>query len=733
MTSRGTGDRALPWFVLGVFVILTIAATAYVWNTTRSADRARFENAVQATTDAISSRLGTYVNVLTGTRGLVVANPAIPRDALRGYIRSLNVHRRYPGVQGLGVSIRIPASNIPELEAEMRRGGYPEFRVWPPLESRPAGREEVTAIVLLEPQDRRNRAAMGYDMSTDPARREAMDRARDTGRPAASAPVVLVQEIDEQKQHGFLIYTPLYATGTTPPTLQQRRDALVGFIYAPFRAPDLFTGVFGTQERPEVAFRIEDGGQLLYETAELPENPRFTDVRRQQVGGRQWTIRWLSRREGYGVALLSAAGTFTGGMIIAVLLFALVRVQMRARDEAEATAERLRESEAALQRANVAKDEFLATLSHELRTPMTAIMGWSQMLADEEDLDRETESMAIEAIRKSASVQAQLIDDLLDVSRITAGKMKIECEPVEVGPVIHAAIETVRSAADAKNISLAAEVAPKVSVNGDERRLQQIVWNLLTNAVKFTPDGGKVAVALRQEGREAVIEVRDTGQGIAPEFMPHIFERFRQADSSTTRPHMGLGLGLAIVRHLVELHGGTISAESQGSGRGSTFRVRIPLLREGATRREEERPPLDADALRGLRILVVDDDEEVRNYVSAVFRSSGAEVRIAVSARTALDVLDEWPPDAVLSDLAMPGADGFDLLHWIRNAPQERIRTLPVVALTAFAMPEDRQRVLEGGFQGFVAKPVEPGALRQAIADAIDRRSIPVARGLISS
>jgi signal transduction histidine kinase/ActR/RegA family two-component response regulator len=724
MTSRGTGDRALPWFVLGVFVILTLAATTYVWNTTRAADRARFENAVQATSDAISSRLGTYVNVLTGTRGLVVANPAIPRDALRGYIRSLNVHRRYPGVQGLGVTIRIPASNIPELEGEMRRGGYPEFRVWPAVDGQRTGRDDVTAIVLLEPQDRRNRAAMGYDMSTDPARREAMDRARDTGRPAASAPLVLVQEIDERKQNGFLIYTPLYATGTTPPTVEQRRDALIGFIYAPFRAADLFTGVFGTQERPEVAFRIQDGDLLLYETGDLPENPRFTEIRRTQVAGRQWTIRWLSRREGYGVALLSAAGTFAGGMIIAALLFTLVRVQMRARDQAEATAERLRESEAALQRANVAKDEFLATLSHELRTPMTAIMGWSQMLGEEEDLDRDTESMAIDAIRKSASVQAQLIDDLLDVSRITAGKMKLECEPVEVGPVVRAAVATVRSAAGAKNIPLEEEIAPGVCVNGDERRLQQIVWNLIANAVKFTPEGGKVAVALRQEGREAVIEVRDTGQGIEPEFMPHIFERFRQADSSTTRPHAGLGLGLAIVRHLVELHGGTISAESKGSGRGSTFRVRIPLLREGSTRRDDERPPLAADALHGLRILVVDDDEQVRNYVSAVFRSSGAGVRIAISARNALDVLDEWPPDVVLSDLAMPGADGFDLLHWIRNSKQERIRTLPVVALTAFAMPEDRQRVLEGGFQGFVAKPVEPGTLRQAIADAVGRRGL---------
>ncbi len=725
MTSRGTGDRALPWFVFGVFVILTIAATTYVWNTTRAADRARFENAVQATSDAIASRLTTYVNVLTGTRGLVVADPNIPRDALRGYIRSMNVNRRYPGIQGIGVTIRIQVTSISGLETEMRRGGYPEFRVWPSADGATPGREEAAAIVLLEPQDRRNRVAMGFDMSTDPARREAMERARDGGRPAASAPVVLVQEIDEQKQHGFVIYTPLYATGVTPPTLQQRRDALVGYIFAPFRAADLLAGVFGTQERPEVAFQIHDGNLLLYQTEDLPENPRFTEVRTAQVAGRQWTIRWLSRREGYGVALLSAAGTFAGGMIIAVLLFTVVRVQMRARDQAEATAERLRDSEAALQRANTAKDEFLATLSHELRTPMTAIMGWSRMLGEEEDLDRETETMAIEAIRKSATVQAQLIDDLLDVSRITAGKMQIESAPLELEPVVRTAIETLRSAANAKNVSIEDRIAADVSINGDERRLQQIVWNLLTNAVKFTPEGGNVVVALRPEGREAVIEVRDSGQGIDPEFMPHIFERFRQADSSTTRPHMGLGLGLAIVRHLMELHGGTISAESQGSGRGSTFRVRIPLLREGSTPRpDDERPPLAGDALHGVRIMVVDDDEEVRNYVSTVFLSGGADVRIATSARNALDTLRDWPADIVLSDLAMPGADGFDLLHWIRTSKQERIRTLPVVALTAFAMPEDRQRVMDGGFQGFVAKPVEPATLRQAIADAVGRRVV---------
>ncbi|MDQ3280062.1 MAG: CHASE domain-containing protein [Acidobacteriota bacterium] len=713
MDVRSSGDRVLPWFVFGVFVVLTLAATAYVWNTTRAADQARFANAVQTTSDAIASRLDTYINVLTGTRGLVVADPTLPRDLLRAYIRSLNVQGRYPGIQGLGVTLRLSSDAVPELEAEMRRGGYPSFRVWPRSQSK-----TVTTIVLLEPQDRRNRRAMGFDMSTNPERSEAMLRACDTGRPAASAPVTLVQEEGEEKQAGFLLYTPIYATGTTPPTVQERRDALVGFIYAPFRVHDLLAGVFGRVERPEVGFRIYDEQTLVYATPDLPDRPRFTETRRLNVSGRRWTIHWSSRRAGFGVAALSAAGTAAGGLLVGSLLFLLLRVQMRARDEAEQTAERLRESQVALQRANTAKDEFLATLSHELRTPMTAIMGWSQMLT-EENVDRETLAMSIDAIRKSAQVQAQLIDDLLDVSRITAGKMQIETEPVELAPVVAAAIDTVRAAAENKRVALEADLASDVHINGDARRLQQITWNLIANAVKFTPAGGSVFVTLKDEQDVAMIEVRDTGQGIDPDFMPYIFERFRQADSSTTRPHMGLGLGLAIVRHLVELHGGTISAESKGSGRGSTFRVRLPLLRTRATPVVEAAVPQDGDALRGVRVLVVDDDTEVRNYVSTVFRATGAEVRVAASARAALGLLHDWPADLVLTDLAMPAADGFDLLHWIRGSEIERVRNVPVVALTAFAMPQDRQRALEGGFQGFVTKPVDPATLREAALAAL--------------
>ncbi|HEX2122174.1 MAG TPA: ATP-binding protein, partial [Thermoanaerobaculia bacterium] len=512
------------------------------------------------------------------------------------------------------------------------------------------------------------------------------------------------------------LYTPVYTTGTTPPTLSERRRTLLGFIYAPFRADDLLAGIFGSQRRPEVGFEIFDGTSLLHRTADLPPDPRYTSDDRIELAGRVWRVRWISRRHGIGGAALLGSATFIGGTAIAILLFLLIRVQLAAREQAELTAARLRTSEAELQRANQAKDEFLATLSHELRTPMTSIMGWSQML-DEEELDPQTRATAIDAIRKSARIQAQLIDDLLDVSRITAGKMRIEAQLVEVAPIVSAAIQTVQAAADAKGVRLHADLGERVRVTGDAQRLQQVVWNLLSNAVKFTPSGGDVYVALREENRHAVIAVRDTGQGIEPEFMPHLFERFRQADSSPTRSHMGLGLGLAIVRHLVELHGGTIAAESAGPGKGATFRVRLPLAREGEVAESVRHERTNGHELRGVRVLVVDDDAEVRGYVTAVFNGSGAEVRDASSARAAMDVLRGWPADVVLTDLAMPEADGFDLLHWIRTSGVERLRNVPVVALTAFAMPEDRQRVVDGGFQGFLAKPVEPAALRAVVLD----------------
>jgi signal transduction histidine kinase/CheY-like chemotaxis protein len=720
MVSKKFGDHGLPWLVFILFLLLTALATWYVWATTRAADRAGFENAVQATSDAIEARLSAYIDLMLAARGVLISEPFLGRDELRGYLSRIDFQQRYPGIQGIGLTVRVNRDEIPRLEQELREEGFQNFRVWPET-----GQDRVHAIVVLEPGDRRNLAAMGYNMFSEPVRREAMERARDTGMPASSGRVTLVQEIFGTKQPGFLIYTPVYQGGMTPGTVEERREKLVGFIYVPFRAHDLLRGIFGTQQRPEVAFRIRDEGELLFESAGIPEWPRFTASDEVEVAGRTWRLEWISRSSRFASsAILFSAGTFAGGLIIAILLAMLISVQLRARTQAEQTAERLRVSEAALQEANRAKDEFLATLSHELRTPMTAVMGWSQMLAAG-SIDEGTRDTALEAIHQSARVQAQLIDDLLDVSRITAGKMRIEPRPVELGPIVSAAVDTVRAAADAKGVNLATEIQEGVRIRGDAPRLQQVIWNLVSNGVKFTPRGGSVSVVVREESGQALVLVTDTGQGIASEFMPYLFERFRQADSSSRRAHMGLGLGLAIVRHLVELHGGTVTAESAGKGRGSTFCIRLPSLAPQSQSRDEAAETPLLDPLRGARILIVDDDENVRAYVKAVFRGCGSEIVAAESLKTALAVLEEFRPDVILSDIGMPEADGFDLLEAIRR--DERLRNTSVIALTAFAMEEDRERAEAAGFDFFIAKPVEAPELRAAVAGVIGNASATVA------
>ncbi len=375
------------------------------------------------------------------------------------------------------------------------------------------------------------------------------------------------------------------------------------------------------------------------------------------------------------------------------------------------------EARAHAEAASRAKDEFLATVSHELRTPLTPILVWSHML-ETGRLDAERTADAARKIHQSARSQGQLIDDLLDVSRIVSGKLRLNVAPMRVAPTVEAAVESMRPAVEAKRIRLHVVVDPNAGiVAGDPERLQQVVWNLLSNAIKFTPDGGRVQVTLERVASHLEISVRDTGQGITPEFLPHIFERFRQADSSPTRAHTGLGLGLAIVRHLVEMHGGTVHAESAGEGRGATFTVVLPLApaaRDVAV--ADERPPAEGapaatPSLQGLRVLVVDDEWDTCEVIGLLLRRAGAEVRVSLSAGQALVDFRRWRPDVVLSDLGMPKGDGYALLRELRALPSEEGGRTPVIALTAYARAEDRATALSAGFQMHVAKPVEPGEL----------------------
>jgi signal transduction histidine kinase/ActR/RegA family two-component response regulator len=423
-----------------------------------------------------------------------------------------------------------------------------------------------------------------------------------------------------------------------------------------------------------------------------------------------------------------AAGDDAGGL----------REQATSTRECRATAdERLVFATAAVQTAEDtehARDDFLAVVSHELRTPLNAVLGWVRLLVSNQ-LAKERSGHAIETIERNAASLAHIIDDLLDVSRIMAGTLHIESRPVDLIAVTKTALDVVQPLAVSKHIDLRFSPAPGsiAPVRGDTRRLQQVIWNMLANAVKFTPQGGRVDVSVEQVGSNIEVSVADTGQGIIAEFLPHVFERFRRADMTPSRRHGGLGLGLAIVRQLVELHGGTVRAASDGDGRGATFTVHLPilvahtraqarpLLVERRHAESVESPTPRSQRLDRLRILVVDDDADGRTLTALVLTQAGASVKAVASARDALDVLEVQRPDVLISDIGLPDEDGYALVQRIRHHEAAYGGFLPAITLTGYARADDRHRAFAAGFQAHLAKPLEPAELIAAVADVTGR------------
>ena len=743
---------------LAVLAICLTATFLVVWQLGRvstSKDDERFDNAVERLNELIVRRIAVYEDMLRATAGMLDLEGPFDRRAFQRFVQRLEIDTRYPGIRGIGYSERITPAELPALLAQQRRE-IPGFRVWPE-----DPRDEYYAILYLEPLDERNRAALGYDMFTDATRRDAMERARDTGQAAASAPVRLVQEIGVDKQAGFLIYTPVYEGGGVPPTVEERRAKLRGFVYVPFRGGDLFSGILAAEEAPRAGFELRDGSspQMTIFRAGDRGAGRFMSSRTIPVSGRTWEASFFSlpglERASYAalvpgvlgtgvalsllvallVGLQSAAGerraaaeqaarehaelvelvnatgtqlageldldrlvqaltdagvrltraqfgaffynvvnaagesytlyalsglpreafgrfpmprntavfgpTFSGegivrsdditrdpryghsapyhgmpdghppvrsylavpvvsrsGEVLGGLFFghseagrftaqhervlrgvaaqASVAIDnARLYNRVQELLERERAARAEAERGSQLKDEFLATLSHELRTPLNAVLGWTHLVRHG-GIAPDRFDQALETIHRNAQAQSQLIDDLLDMSRIVAGRLRIDLDDVDVASVLEAAIGVVRPAADAKGVRVTTTCDPVPPLRADAARLQQVFWNLLSNAVKFTPRGGQVDVALRWDGVHAEVTVRDTGIGINTEFLPAVFDRFRQADVSTGREHGGLGLGLSIVRSLVQMHGGTVEAHSDGPGTGATFTVRLP-------------------------------------------------------------------------------------------------------------------------------------------------------------
>jgi signal transduction histidine kinase/DNA-binding response OmpR family regulator len=456
-----------------------------------------------------------------------------------------------------------------------------------------------------------------------------------------------------------------------------------------------------------------------------PNTDMGFDVEYRAIGIDDQVERWLVAR-GVGIAENGQAVRFIGAMLD-------ITGKKRIEVERAEILEREKHARAAAETASRSKDEFLATVSHELRNPLNAILGWARVLVEEKDLDADRRKKGLDVILRNAKTQVQLVEDILEVSRIITGKMQLSTGPVDVATVAEAAIDAVRAAAAAKRVVLATNIErPLGTIIADEDRIQQILWNLLLNAVKFTPADGTVSLQARRLEAGLELVITDTGEGIDEAFLPYVFDRFRQFDGSTTRAHGGLGLGLAIVRHLAELHGGTVRAESEGRGRGARFTVTLPAA--AMTDSPKNTGPVPPPSRRGeakkplsdRKVVVVDDDPDMRELLAMILEDAGALVRCCTTVAAALQAIEADMPDVAISDLAMPGEDGYAFVRRVRTEVSEPARSIPLVAMTAYARAEDRRRVLDAGFDRHVAKPIEPEELVEALALVIDRRPSPI-------
>lgn len=904
----------LPYLILVVGLAFTFVVYYYFSKLTLEQDQSRFQKNVQELQDRIRLKLETSITLLRAGTGLFAASDEVDAVEFHRFVQQLDLQTNNPGIQGIGFSRSFTASQKDDLVQRMRKAVHEDFSVWPD-----GPRDQYTAIVYLYPPGNRNEHAIGYDMFADPVRRQAMEQARDTGAPAASGRVRLVQQ-GNKEQPAFLIYAPVYQNGAPLNSVEDRRRALVGYVYSPYFI-DEFLGQITSEKDYDANFQVYDGLEakqknFLYGTLSTapPGGHRFNEKGSLNVAGRTWTLTYSetpSFESGSSRPLLKY--TLIVGALLSFLFFAITRAEGRARSRAEQWAEEVRESEKAINEANeralleyerllerisglsqvlgtarelntifhglreftkvsvpcdgffvslydphrdirtacygwgdgeeidvsqlppmpvtergpnsravrtgqvvitndymratsanlsvivgednglrpesslavpmavmgriigtievqsyqkqayrqehvtamtmaanltaVAienirllklertareaaeesnrlKDEFLATVSHELRTPLTAILGWARLLEDG-SLDGPLAQQAIDTIWRNARAQAQIVDDILDVSRIITGNLYIDLHPIEVVPVVQNAINVVRPTADAKGIHIETQIdnTPPAMVSGDANRLQQVIWNLLSNAVKFTNNGGRVTVQVTQANAAVEISVTDTGQGISREFMPYVFDRFSQADSTTTRHHGGLGLGLAIARHLVEIHGGTIRAASRGEGQGATFTITLPLVDSKVTALEPATDKSIAYAsqmLSGVNVLLVDDDSDTLKLMATALTRRQANVTAVSSAGEAIQAIRQKRPDVLVSDIAMPGEDGYGLIQKVRSLDDET-QSIPAVALTAYAKEEDRERALSSGFQIYLAKPIELRELVSVVARAARR------------
>jgi signal transduction histidine kinase/ActR/RegA family two-component response regulator len=728
----------VPYVVFVIGCTLSLIAYWYVSTTAVTAaeqrQRAEFMADAQQMRRQIQTGVNSYIEVVRATAVLLSSETELNGAEFSRFVGRLQLKERYPAIDGIGFAQCIPRRDVTRVLRALALDGDP-IRVWPD-----SAAAERCPVVFFDPPTQGNRRMRGFDLTSEERMLVAMTTARDTGQPALSRQ--LTREGSHDGGSTLYVFIPVYRT-TSASTVEARRRSIVGYVFSPLDAERLFAHVVELTGS-SIAFEIfDDPGEAREPAIGVSSTgvarARFQSSELVHVSGRDWivNVKWLDEAEPKFPEW--AYRPLFWGLVISFMLFLITRAQARAwetaaRHEAElrTSAEALKEREAQASAANRAKDEFLATLSHELRTPLNVVLGWVGMLRHGA-LGQERAKQALEIIERNARQQAELIDDLLDVSRIITGKLRLNLRAMELGPTVTAVADSLRPSAEAKGVTLQVGSIPAATaVMGDPDRLRQTVWNLLSNAVKFTPPGGAIDVDLQVTNAQLRLTVRDTGVGISPDFLPYVFERFMQADSTTTRTHSGVGLGLAIVRELIELHGGTVEAQSTGLNQGAAFTVVLPVV-ESATHAARPAPATKAEKprLEGVRVMVVEDDPNTLEMLTEALESGGAHVTAADSARRALDRIESAQPDVIVSDIAMPGEDGLWLMHRIRTLPGREGRT-PAIALTALARKEDRARALSAGFQMHLAKPIRVEDLRHVVAalaaEHASRRDSGVAR-----
>lgn len=607
LTKINRRSNAFPYIVLVVLLTLTIGITFNFYRSAKSKDLIRFNSEVERIQTAFEMRFGLYISLLKGGRGFVETVDPLNRRSFAAYVKNLEIDKNYSGIQGIGFTKVILPDERDKLIQQMKTEGYPDFKIFPE-----GNRNIYQSIVFLEPQNERNQTVIGYDMSTESNRREALDRARDSAAEAATAKIYLLQETTSEKQAGFLIYFPVYKNGIVPATVNERRENLEGFVYSPFRAGNFLNEILTGSSSNSIGIAIFDGDENIANLLARSPNERslasestekgstiyqdgsesYKDSVDFDVAGRTWKINYFTLQQ---FDEQSSVGwtpfIFLSGVSFSFLLFGMIYWEASARVKLEEKALELVESEnekhilfekeqsarLLAERANATKDEFLAVVSHELKTPLNAIGGWTKIL-EGENVTPEIRQLALGKIDKNLRRQSKLVEEVLNYSQILAGKDGVAHTEIEISIVAEKACEEIETAAVSKNIILTKSVdLTGQKLLADEEQLLIAFRNILSNAIKFTESGGQIDVKAFEENGHLNFVVSDTGRGISPDFLPHIFERFSQADSSTTRDSGGLGLGLTIANQIVKLHNGTISVESGGNGKGSTVSIKVPL------------------------------------------------------------------------------------------------------------------------------------------------------------